>query len=230
MLRPAVREGRIALRMLDQDGTPLSRRYYCPKDEREVHPEHLVRGYEIEPEKYVVITDEELASLEPEKSRDIDLRLFVDAEQVDPIYFERSYFLMPDRDSNKAYRLLAETMQRARKIGIATFVMHDREHLVAIIAAQGLLRAEIMRFHDEVRRPEDVDLPAPAAPGSDETAKVEKAVHALTEPRLSAAELRSRNLQRLQALIERKRKEGKDVVEVQVAEAEGGRNVSDLMA
>ena len=76
-LRPAVREGRIALRMLDQDGTPLARRYYCPKDDREVPPEHLVRGYEIEKDKYVVVTDEELESLEPEKSRDIELKRFV---------------------------------------------------------------------------------------------------------------------------------------------------------
>src|SRR5690349_12086854 len=67
-LRPAVREGRIALRMLDQDGTPLARRYYCPNENKDVHPAHLVRGYEVDKDKYVVITDDELESLAPEKS------------------------------------------------------------------------------------------------------------------------------------------------------------------
>src|SRR5690606_28438984 len=79
-LFPAVRSGRVRMRMLDEDGTPLARRFFCPVEDRQVHPEHIVRGYEVVPGsgEYVTVTDEELESVEPEKSRDIDLRLFVD--------------------------------------------------------------------------------------------------------------------------------------------------------
>lgn len=231
MLRPAVREGRLALRMLTEDGTPLARRYYCPADNRDVPSEHIVRGYEIDESKYVVVTDEELESLEPEKSRDIDLRLFVEAAEVDPIYFERSYFLLPDKETNKAYRLLAETMQRTRKTGIATFIMHDREHLVAIIAEGGVLRAEIMRFHDEVRRPEELDLTPGAAPSVRDTSKFEKVIASLGESRLSADELRSGFNQKLQKLVEQKRRQGRDLVEASIpANEQGTRKATDLLA
>lgn len=229
-LRPAVRENRVALRMLDEDGTPLARRYYCPKDGKEVAPEHLIRGYEIEKDKYVIISDEELESLAPEKSRDIDLRLFVNAAEVEPIYLQRSYYLVADKQSNKAYRLLAETMERTKKVGIATFVMHDREHLVAIVAEKGVLRAALMRFFDETRHPDDLEISAHKKPGSSEVSKFQKSIRALTEAKLKQEELVNQANRKLRALIEKKQKEGKDVVEAATAEhAEGGK-VADLMA
>lgn len=230
-LRPAVREGRVSMRMLDQDGTPLARQYYCPKENRQVHPEHLIRGYEIEKDEYVVVTEEELESLEPARSRDIDLRLFVSADQVDPIYFNRAYFLVPDREVNKAYRLLAETMQRTKKIGIATFIMHDREYLVAIIAEKGILRAETMRFHDEVRTPADVDLPEFDKPPARERSRFEKVIESLTESKLDPSELKSRYTQDLLKLIEHKQAKHEDLVEAELPEEAGAeRSVSDLMA
>src|SRR6476660_8769719 len=97
-LASAVREGRISLRMLDQDGAPLARRYFSAKDDRELSNDDLIRGFEIEKDRFVPITDEELESLAPEMSRDIDLRLFVPEKSVDPIYFERAYFLMPNKE------------------------------------------------------------------------------------------------------------------------------------
>ena len=89
-LLPAHRTTRGALRMLDSDGTPLARRYFCPEDEQEIDPAHLVRGFELDSGKVVVVTDEELEALAPKKSREIDLRLFVDRDQIDPLYFARS--------------------------------------------------------------------------------------------------------------------------------------------
>lgn len=175
-LVPASREGRVSLRLLSEAGVPLQRRYYCPKDGREVHPEHLLRGYQVAPEQYVVVRDEELESLAPEKSRDIDLRVFVDAGEIDPVYFQRAYYMLPDKESSKAYRLLAETMEKNRKAGIATFVMHEREHLVAILAADGVLRAELMRFADEIRSPEDVGLPEPQKATDKDVSRVTSAI------------------------------------------------------
>ena len=93
-----------------------------------------MRGYEVTKEKYVIVTDEELERLAPEKTRDIDLKQFVPAESIPPIYFERGYFLTPAAGSQKAYKLLAETMEQSGLAGIATFVMRGKEYLVAIFS------------------------------------------------------------------------------------------------
>ena len=87
----------------------------------------------------------------PEKSREIDLRRFVPLEQIDPMYFDRAYFLVPDKEAPKAYRLLAQSLENMGRAGIATFVMRGKEYLVAIIAEGGVLRAETLRFEDELR-------------------------------------------------------------------------------
>src|SRR5581483_6660701 len=92
-LYPATRAGGAPLRLLDEDGTPLQRRYYCPKDDEDVSAEHLVHGYELEDGRYVEVTDEELSALDPKKSREIDLRLFAPEDGIDALYFEHAYFL-----------------------------------------------------------------------------------------------------------------------------------------
>lgn len=158
-LFPANRQTRISLRMLSADGNPLSRRYYAPLTGHELSDRQMIRGYEIEKDEYIAVTDEELERLAPEKSRAIDLLRFVDAQQILPMYFERAYFLIPGEASEKAYRLLATTMEKTKRAGIATFVMRGKEYLVAILAENGILRAETLRFADEIRFPKDVGLP-----------------------------------------------------------------------
>ena len=152
-LFPATRSGGVRWRMLDEDGTPLQRRFICPEEDVEVGRDDLVRGYEIAEGEYVVVSENEFEALEPRKSRDIDLRAFVDEDEIEPLYFERSYFLTPDGETNKAYRLLAGAMESRHQAGIATFVMHGKEYLVAILAQGGILRAEIMRFKERRKIP-----------------------------------------------------------------------------
>lgn len=228
----AVREGRISLHLLDEDGTPLKRRYYCPKDNREVHPEHILRGYEVAPDQYVVLRDEELESLAPEKSRDIDLRRFVKADDVDPLYFERAYYLLPGRESNKAYRLLAETMEKTGKAGIATFVMREKEYLVAIFAEGGILRAETMRFHDEIRTPEEIGLPEPDDVSARESQHVKKQIEKFAADRFDPRDFLDTHKKRLLELISRKESSQTDVVQSEAPGEEegGGRSLQDLMA
>ena len=229
-LFPASRSERVSLRMLSPDGTPLSRRYFCPEEEREVSSDEIVRGYEIEKGEFVLVTDEELESLAPERTRDIDLRRFVPADAVDPIYFERAYFLTPGGDSTKPYRLLAETMERTGRAGIATFVMRGKEYLVAILAENGILRAETLRFHDEVRSAEDVGLPEREKPKAAAVRKVTKAIEKLAKKSLAESELEERGSKRLLAIIERKRKKGEDVVAASVGEADDDEgDIIDLM-
>jgi DNA end-binding protein Ku len=145
--------------MLGPDGEPLARKYYAENTGKDLEAEDMVRGYEVAEGKFVTVLDEELDRLAPEKTRDIDLTRFVKEDAIPPVYFERGYFLTPAGNSEKAYRLLAEAMKERGDVGMATFVMRGKERIVAIFSDQGLLRAETMRFPDEVRSVKAVGLP-----------------------------------------------------------------------
>lgn len=212
-LFPAQRSSAAPLRQLDGDGTPLARRYYCPAHDEEVDSEHLVRGFELPSGDHVVVGDDELAALAPKKSRDIDLRLFVKPESIDPLYFERAYVMAPAGESLKAYRLLAEVMERKGHAGIATFVMREKEYLVAIFAQGGLLRVETLRFADELRSPRDVGLPEKAHADADQVRAFARAIDKLAKPELAPKDLADATAERVRELAERKHKRGQDVVE-----------------
>jgi DNA end-binding protein Ku len=231
-LFPANRSAGVSLRMLAPDGTPLARRYYDPETDREVPYDELVRGFEIEKDEYVVLSDDELEGLAPEKTRDIDLRSFVDRDAIPPLFFERAYFLTPAGQSTKAYRLLAATMERTNRAGIATFVMRTKEYLVAILAENGILRAETLRFHEEIRPLEEIDLPARPDLDRKQVQDVEKAIRKLTRKTLDESELEDDYARRLRALVEKKKKARRGVVAAPagvVAEDEDGGEVIDLM-
>ncbi len=213
-LLPAVRSRRVSLRMLAPDGTPLSRRYWCPRDERLLDAAEIVRGYEVDDGEFVVVTDEELDALEPEKSREIDLRRFVPREQIDPIYFERGYFLAPAGETTKAYRLLARAMEDADRAGVGTFVMRGKEYLVAILSEGGILRAETLRFAAEIRSPEDVGLADPGDADTDRAARLEAAIDELAADSLEPEELGDPYAERVESLVAEKLAAGEDVVSI----------------
>ena len=200
-LFPGVRSQRAALRMLADDGTPLQRRFFCEKQKREVDGDEIVRGYEISKGKFVIVTDDELEALEPKKSRDIDLRRFVPADDIDPLFFERSYYLAPAGDTTKAYRLLAETMEQAGRAGIATFVMRGKEYLVAIVAEDGLLRADTLRFADELRTPKAVGLPAVPKIKPADITKLRKLIKSHSSAKLAESELEDGYSERIRKLM-----------------------------
>ena len=215
--------------MLSADGEPLARKYYSEKTERELDADQMVRGYEIEKGKYVVITDEELERLAPEKTRDIDLKRFVPEESIPPVYFERGYFLTPNAGSEKAYKLLAETMEKEGKAGLATFVMRGKEYLVAIFAEHGILRAETMRFADELRSPADVDLPEKKKVPPAMVRKFEKLIGNKSKKQLSARKLGDEQTEKLLKLVKKKSAQRKNVVEIETDKRDEGK-VIDLMA
>ena len=227
-LFPANRPQRVSLRMLAPNGTPLRREYFDPRTHRRVSNDDLVRGFELDEGSFVTVTEEELESVEPEKSRDIDLRLFVPREQLDPLYFDRAYYLTPGGESTKAYKLLAETMEVTDRAGIATFVMRDKEYLIAILAEDGIMRAETLRFADEVRSVEDVGLPEPAKVKPAARRKMEAAIKKLSEKEFDASILVDRTTERLLELIEEKRASGEDVIEAEDTE-EPPDDIIDLM-
>jgi DNA end-binding protein Ku len=209
---PANRQSRIPLRMLGPDGTPLKRRYYSPKSGREIDMEELIHGYELENGRYVVVTDEELERLAPEKSRDIDLRVFVPRDSIAPLFFERAYSLAPARGAIKAYRLLAEILEKTDRAGIATLVMRGNEHLVAILPQKGILQAETMHFQDEIRTPQEVGLPRGNKVPKAAVKQALKIIDRRATDRLSLEEMRDEESQRLLQLAEKKYARHKDLV------------------
>lgn len=233
-LYAANRSSRVSLRMVAPDGTPLRREYWCPEHDRPVDSEEIVRGYELDSGEFVVVRDEELERLEPEKSREIDLRRFVPVSDLDPAFYQRAYFLAPGGDTTKAYRLLAETMERSGRAGIATFVMRGREYLIAILSERGILRAETMRFHDELRSPEDVGLPEPADAAADQEAVslLERAIRKHEAEALEPAELEDEYAERMEKLVARKVRAGEGIAErpeEAVEAAEGAEGVIDIL-
>ena len=224
-----------SMKLVDEEGHPLGRRYWCPKDEKILDSDELVRGYQTESGKMVVVTDEELAAAAPEKSRDIDLKRFVPLDAIPPFFFERPYFLAPDERAGKAYALLALTMARSGKAGIGSFVMRGHEYLVAILADNGLLRAEVLRYADELRTPETVGLPKPGKADASKVRALAREIEALSQPGLDLAEMADLEAESLRAFAQDKAKKGRGVVrmeELEDADGEdggGSGEVIDLM-
>lgn len=229
-LFPASRTIRAPLRMLGPEGQPLARKYFSQKTEKDLEPDETVRGYEIDKDKFVVITDEELERLEPEKSRDIDLKRFVPQDSIPPIYFERGYFLAPEANSQKAYKLLAETMKKTRQAGVATFVMRGKEYLVAIFPDNGILRAEVMRFPDELRSPKDLDLPEKPKVPAASVRKFEKLISSKRKKQFSSAKLEDKETARLLKLVKKKQKARQNIIEIEEDSSTSDSKVIDLMA
>jgi DNA end-binding protein Ku len=231
-LLAAVRRGGLPLRMIDaRERVPLARRYYCPVENVEVHPEHIQRGYDLGDGHFVVVRDDELAALEPGKSRDIDLRQFVKHEQIEPLLFEHSYYLVPGgpaKSSSKAYHLLTDTLERSGRAGIATFVMRGKEYLTAILARDGVLRAQTLRFHDEIRDPEELGL-IPARAAAPAVRAMARVIADLTQKSLRTDDLHDEQTQKLAALVQAKDQHDQDVVEVSGGQEEEA-PVQDLMA
>lgn len=234
-LYPANRPKPVSLRMVDAQGTPLARRYFCEKEERVLDYDELVRGYEVEKNEFVVVEDREFDSLAPEKSQEIDLKRFVGLDEIDPMYFQRAYFMTPDKGMTKAYRLLAQSMEAAGRAGIATFVMRGKEYLVAIIAEKGILRAETLRFAEEIRAPEDIALPESTKPDKQRVKAMQRAIEALAEDDFEREELQDLQSQRIVARAEEKLERGEDVIALGEderepdVEPEQGGEVIDLM-
>lgn len=232
-LLTAVRPRQTAMKLVDKDGHALGRQYHCSKEGKKLSNDDLVRGYETDDGKMVVITDEEFESVAPEMSGDIELRNFVPLEQIPPLYFQRPYFLAPSGRSAKAYNLLTATMERTKRVGIGSFVMRGHEYLVAIIADNGVLRADTLRYPDEVRSPAAIGLPKRSKAAAKKVTQFAKEIDALTEKRLDIAELEDREAEALQALARGKEEKGDDVIEqpgLEEAEPEaGGAQIIDLM-
>jgi len=154
-LTSAARDLDLHFRQLHRkDGAPIEQRRFCSKEEVEVEWEEVARGYELDGGKQMVLTDVELASVQPRKTRTIDIEAFVDTDEVDPIYFDHPWFLLPFGESEgtkRAYQLLVKVMESTDRAALGRFVMRTKEYLVLVRPRDGLLALTTLLFGDEVR-------------------------------------------------------------------------------
>jgi DNA end-binding protein Ku len=157
-LYSAVRDRGVHFNQLHEpDGSPIETRRVCAQEGREVPWEEIAKGYELEDGRWLLLSDAELDAAAPRKSRTVDIESFVEERQIDPIYLDRPYLLVPDDESAaRAYALLGQAMQDCGKVALGSLVLHAKEHLVSIRPRGGLLTLTTMRFHDEVRSSADL--------------------------------------------------------------------------
>ena len=134
----------------DADGARIKEKRVCSADGKEVPYEHIVKGYEVSPGRYVAISPEELEALDPKASRTIDIESFVDIAEIDPIYYDQTYYLAPDKGAAKAYGLLLGAMQSTEKVGIAQVVLRTKQRLCAVRSIGQALSMSVMIYNDEI--------------------------------------------------------------------------------
>jgi DNA end-binding protein Ku len=224
----AVEPGRVSFHLLhSKDYSPLARRMFCPEDQTMVAPDEIIRGYEILPDKYILITDEELESVSPERSRTIEIVEFIDMEEVDPIYYDHAYYLVPSKGGEKAYRLLAEVLRRTNKAGLAKFVLAEREHLVAVTSRDGALALTTLHYPDEIL-PDEGLSPKKGKIAAEEQSRVRKSIEKMIED-FDPGKYANERRKRIFDLLEMKAKE-KAPVEAPQVEGEEGEGAADLVA
>jgi DNA end-binding protein Ku len=212
----------------EKDKARIEVRRVCTAENVEVPWEEVARGYELDSGEVIMLTDEELEAADPKKTRTIDIEAFVELDEIDPIYFDHPYFLVPDSNEAavRAYHLLREVMERSGRVAIARFVLRTKEYLVAVRGRGKAISLTTMRFHDEVRSPDDVGIgQLPKA----KKAEVDQAVTLIEslQREFDPANYEDEHRKRLLAIIERKRKG--QAIEIP-AEPEAPAAVPDLMA
>jgi DNA end-binding protein Ku len=141
----------------DRDGVRIQQKRVCPADGEEVPYEHIVKGFEIAPDRYVVIRQEELDALDPRHTKTIDIEAFVELADIDPVYYDSAYHVVPSTGGAKPYALLLSAMEQAGKVAIGRFVLRTRQQLCALRPADGVLMLSTMLYGDEVNAPDRLD-------------------------------------------------------------------------
>jgi DNA end-binding protein Ku len=212
----------------DKDGGRIQQKRVCSLDGQEVPWEHIVKGFEVSKGRYVTVTREELEAFTPKATRSIDIEDFVDLQQIDPIYYDHSYHLVPDRGAARPYALLLEAMKRTGKVGIGQFVLRTKQYLAAVRPMGRALALSTMLYADEVVEQSELEgLPsAEAKPREKELQMAEQLVQSLAtdfDPKKYKDTFREQVLE----LLERKA-EGQEIV-AEPAEEEPRGKVVNLM-
>lgn len=228
-LHTVVRDRQVHFHMMTPDGAcRLRRKLYCPDTGKEYDFNETSRGFEVAPDQYVIIEDEELDRLKPEQGHAVEIQEFVDLVDVDPVYFDRPYYVSPDKGGAKGYRLLVEAIEHSGKVGIARFVMRQRQHLAVLRVRDHALVLETMHYHDEVAEVSELELPDRKTSVNDRerelAVQIIESMATTFEPERYKDEYR----EQLEELIQQ-RAAGVEETALQEAPPEPGGKVIDLM-
>ena len=208
------------------DGSRIEHRRFCSKEDKVVPYKQVVKGYEVAEDEYVVLDKEEIAAAAGDGAHRIDVEHFVDAADIDPVFFGKTYWLGAGDDGGQPYRLLHDALEKTGRAGIGRFTFHDREYLTAVRARDGVLVLHTLRFADELVPAGDIDVAAPSrGPGDREVkmaAQLIDTLHEKFKPEKYEDEYRAAVLE----VVKRKAK-GEDVV---VADEPDADEAPDLMA
>jgi DNA end-binding protein Ku len=219
--------GGIDLHMLHKDDlSPIRYAKICRADGQEIPFQDIVKGYEYQEGDYVVLTDEDFKKANARKTKTIDIEEFTDEKELDVRYFEKPYYLEPDKNADKPYALLREALTKSHKIAVARFVLRQREHLAAIKPVGRALILNQLRFPSDLREPRQLDLPDSKTASTKEIDMALKLIDQLTGPFIPE-DFKDTYTDELQAMIDEKVK-GKPVKAK--GEAPAATPAKDLMA
>lgn len=227
----AIRDQSIHFHMLTPDGScRLRRKLYCPETNKEYDFSDASKGYEVSPGQYIILDKQQLDALKPEKGEDLVIQQFVDVTEIDPIYFDRTYYLGPDRGGKRAYKLFFAALEESGKVALGQFVMRNKQHFVVMRPYNGALLIHTLNYADEI-------VPVAEIPG----ANLETSVKIASEEKKMARQLldamtssfkpetyRDEYTESVQELLEKAR-QGKKIKRTKDSKTPAGGNVVNLM-
>ena len=188
-----------------KDLSPIKYSRIAWSDGKEVPYKDIVKGYEIEKGRYIVLDKKDFESAAPEKTKTIDILDFVKEDEIDTIYFEKPYYLEPDKNATKPYALLREALKQSKKVGVAKFVLRNKENLAILKISGDTIILQQMRFHADIRDAEDLNLPAASSVTKKEVDTALKLIEQLTE-KFDPAQFTDTYTEALKKVIEAKAK------------------------
>jgi DNA end-binding protein Ku len=225
----ATRSERLEFHLLhEKDLGRINNVRVCQVDGEEVAYEDLVKGYEYEKGEYVVLTDEDFEKAAAETSKSISITDFVDVEEIDPMFFETPYYLVPGKNADHAYVILRETLKQTQKAGIAKVAFREREHLAAVKPHGRALMLDIMHFPEEITPASELELPGEKATIRDKELKLAEQLVESMAAKFDPKKYKDTYRERLEELIQKKLK-GKPI-HVKTAKRKATTNVVDITA
>jgi DNA end-binding protein Ku len=212
----------------DKCGTRVKQQYFCPKDEEVVERSQLVRGFEKGKGRYVKVSEEELEGVKAKARDAIDVLSFVPATAIDPMLYESTYFLAPDRGGAKGYQLLVKALEESDRVAVGQHAARGNEHLVCIRSVQGALVLHQLHYADEVRSLDELPERESVKVSARELELAHELIHKASEDEFDPAAFKDEVKAGKRALIARKEQEG-EVAEDEVGEAKSPGQVIDLM-
>ncbi len=192
-----------------KDMAPIRYARIDTKTGKEIPWKEIVKGYEYAKGKYVVVTDEDFKKASPEKSRSVDIIEFVKENEIDPIFYEKPYYLVPDKGADKSYHLLIKALEETETVGLAEFMLRNRMHMCALKAKDGVLLLHQLRYQEEIREAPEVETPKSEKISAKEVELAKKLINQLTE-KFNPADFKDTYVTELKKVIKAKAA-GKDI-------------------